>query len=120
MPATITRIDRDDSGEYSLMVFEITQMSEALSLLRKDQAKIILSSSTGLRVPKSAIHLNDEGETGVYSIFGANMTFKKIDVIFENETYALCSYHTGESGYLQLYDTIIVKGKDLYDNKAVK
>ncbi len=120
VPATITRIDRDDSGEYSLMVFEITQMSEALSLLRKDQAKIILSSSTGLRVPKSAIHLNEEGETGVYTIFGANMTFKKIDVIFENETYALCSYHTGESGYLQLYDTIIVKGKDLYDNKAVK
>lgn len=120
IPATITRVDRSSTDGKSLVVLEITQMSDGLALLRQDRAKVILSSSTGLRIPKSALHQNGEGESGVYTIFGANMNFKKVDVLFENEEYILCNPHTGESGYVQLYDTIITKGKDLYDGKAIK
>ena len=52
------------------------------------------------------------------------MYFRKVDVIYETTDYVLSrTYYKGDSDgaeFVKLYDTIIVKGKDLYDQKLLR
>lgn len=117
--ATIEQIKLDKNQDKSIVIFSIDIMNESFASLRYDTAEAVLNSYTGLRIPKSAVRTNEQGEMGVYVTNSASMKFKKIDNIFENEEYILSKPHTDDSSYLQLYDTMIVQGKDLYDNKPM-
>ncbi|MPN44826.1 hypothetical protein SDC9_192393 [bioreactor metagenome] len=46
------------------------------------------------------------------------MVFRKINVLVSDGEYAVCDY-SGKSGWIQLYDEVIVTGKDLADGKAL-
>ena len=52
------------------------------------------------------------------------MYFRKVDVIYETTDYVLSrTYYKGDpdgAEFVKLYDTIIVKGKDLYDQKLLR
>lgn len=117
--ATIEQIKLDKNQDKSIVIFSTDIMNESFASLRYDIAEAVLNSYTGLRIPKSAVRTNDQGEMGVYVTNSASMKFKKIDNIFENEEYILSKPHADDSSYLQLYDTMIVQGKDLYDNKPM-
>jgi hypothetical protein len=45
--------------------------------------------------------------------------FKKIKQIISEEDYTLVVDTSDLDGYISLYDTIIVEGKDLYDGKII-
>ncbi len=110
----------------SLAIFEIFQMNEKISKLRKIEAEIVFKEYEGFKIPKTAIHtvdLKNSSKTGVYVIEGILIKFKPIDIIFEDEDFAICSAKpkdkSDELKYLKNLDKIIVKGKDLYDNKKI-
>ena len=46
---------------------------------------------------------------GVYVLVGETPEFRKIDVVYEDDNYCLSRLDAG-SGYIALYDDIIVKG----------
>ena len=61
---------------------------------------------------------------GVYVLVGDKIYFRKIEQIYETTDYVLSrTYYKGDSDgtdFVKLYDTIIVKGKDLYDQKLLQ
>ena len=118
--AEIYRIDKDPQQQESLVVFSITQITGNLISIRQNQVEVIFNSYTGLKIPKNALHTSEDGTPGVYIQHGANLNFKKVEILYENEEYILCANHSTEQDYLQLYDTIIVQGKDLYDGKPIR
>ena len=60
-----------------------------------------------------------DGEQGVYVRAGNIIKFKKIHTSYTTEDYVIATNPEGESGFVKLYDEIIVKGADLYDGKLV-
>ncbi len=118
--AEIYRIDKNPQQQESLVVFSITQITGNLISIRQNKAEVIFNSHTGLKIPKTALHTSEDGTPGVYIKHGANLNFKKVEILYENEEYILCAHHSTEQEYLQLYDTIIVQGKDLYDGKPIR
>ena len=107
----------------SLVIFEIWQMNEKISKLRKFEGEVIFKEYKGFKIPKNAIHTINDSKTGVYVIEGVAIKFKPVDIIFEDEDFAICSTKPKDglsnSKYLKNLDKIIVKGKDLYDNKKI-
>lgn len=119
IPAVLSNLQMDKNQPNSVASFSITNMTDQLAGIRSDQVEIVLDSETGLRIPKTAIRTNNDGEAGVYTSNSVSMNFKKLDIIYEDADYALSKAHPEDSSFVQLYDTIITQGKDLYDNKPL-
>lgn len=106
-------------------IFLCDQLTHDTVQHRTERVEIIRDTVEGIRVPRSAIRFktlteevtDEEGNTstvtndymGVYVLVGETAEFRKIDVIYEDENYYLSSLDAG-SGYIALYDDIIVKG----------
>lgn len=103
------------------VVLQCTQMSAALSTVRREQVEIRLRQYDGIVVPDAAIHFNDNQEAGVYIQDGNVLRFRRIQVLYHNaeEKYSVCA-PTDDKAYVQLYDRIVTEGESLYDGKLVR
>lgn len=118
IPVTVTACKKDNVGNMAV-VFRCAYMSEALSTIRDETVEIQMVRHTGLKVPKRAIVINEEMEAGVYIRSGNVVSFRKIDQLYsEPADYVICA-ETTQSGYLKLYDDIIVEGRGLYEGKII-
>lgn len=118
IPVTVTACKKDNVGNMAV-VFRCAYMSEALSTIRDETVEIQMVRHTGLKVPKRAIVINEEMEAGVYIRSGNVVSFCKIDQLYsEPADYVICA-ETTQSGYLKLYDDIIVEGRGLYEGKII-
>lgn len=118
IPVTVYACNKDNNGQLAV-VFRCDYMSAELSTIRKETVQIQLVEHTGLKVPKRAIIIDDAQQAGVYVRSGNVVSFRKIKQLFsEPADYVICA-ETGESGYLRLYDDIIVGGRGLYDGKII-
>ena len=118
VPVTVYACNKDNQGNLAV-VFRCEYMSAELSTIRKEPIQIQLVKHTGLKVPKRAIVINDQQQAGVYVRSGNIVAFRKIEQQYsEPADYAICKV-VEESGYLKLYDDIIVGGRDLYDGKII-
>lgn len=119
--ANLSELNINWNGEKSLAVFKINVMTEKLSKIRASKVEIIFNTYRGIKIPKTAVKTNSEGEVGVYALNHMLMKFKKIDVLFEDENSVICSdNYVNDATYLRAYDKIITRGRDLYDNKPVR
>ena len=85
----------------------------------------------GIRVSNSAIRIKD-GETGVYTVVGSKVVFKKTTVLYNYGSYSICAipvnpaypnrkdiaYSSGTE--LSLHDSVIIDGDDIYDGMRLK
>ena len=121
--ANLKNVYLNFNEEYSLAVFEILNMNEKLSSLIKTKANVIFKEFEGFKIPKEAIRNNTQNEVGVYVIIGSTIKFKRISILFEDEDFVICSVNpknkSENSKYLKNLDKIIVKGKNLYENKKI-
>ena len=118
IPVTVAACNKDNDGNLAV-VFRCAYMSEELSDIRKETAQLLIVRHNGLKVPKRAIVINDAMEAGVYIRSGNAAVFRKIDQVYSEPADYIISKITDESGYLHLYDDIIVSGKGLYDGKTI-
>ncbi|MCQ2418047.1 MAG: hypothetical protein MJ071_09645 [Oscillospiraceae bacterium] len=110
---------------HTQAVFRCDQMSSDVVQHRSERVEIICNSAEGIRIPRSAIRFKNlpeeiEDESGnlvtrnvncmgVYVLVGESAEFRRVDVIYKDDNYYLSSMNAG-SGYVSLYDDIIVKG----------
>ena len=120
IPVTVAAVNKDREGKAAV-VLKCIVMSEELAAIRRETMQIQLTAYTGLYVQDSALQFNADNETGVYVRVGNTCTFRKVEVLYHSESgkYSICADNMG-SGYLELYDDIIVKGKGLYDGKIIR
>ena len=79
-----------------------------------------MATYEGLKVPKEAVRVDEEGNLGVYVITGMYSEFKKIDVLYETEDYYIVDTDPTTTKSLLVYDFIIVNGKGLANGKVIK
>ncbi|MBO5796792.1 MAG: hypothetical protein J6R77_00405 [Clostridia bacterium] len=119
---TILAINHSTS-EGTAVVLKCNQMSEALAEIRVQPIQLLLKEYTGLRLPDKALQFNEENRAGAYVRMGTTITFRYVDVLYHNEKdgYSICAIpDVNDRTYVQIYDDVIVEGKNLYDGKVVQ
>lgn len=92
-----------------IAVFSCDRLDKSLVNSRVQSAKIVFDEYQGIKVPRKAIRFQGQ-QKGVYVLLGQNITFKKIDVIYENEDDDfVISKNTSDEDYLLLYDQIVLE-----------
>ncbi|MGN0613641.1 MAG: HlyD family efflux transporter periplasmic adaptor subunit [Porcipelethomonas sp.] len=116
----------------SIVVVKCSELTYDLVQHRTERVEMIKGEYEGIKVSRKAIRFKDIEETvvdeetgqtttetvnckGVYVKLGEQINFKKLDVVYEGENYVLSSLNAG-SGYLSLYDDIVVEGVDADGN----
>ncbi len=129
--------DIRDEGDASrsIIIIECSQFNYDLVKHRVEKCEIIKGEYRGLKVPRKAIRFADVTEVtseapasedaepattvvnckGVYIMKGEQVTFKKIDVIYEGSDYVLSAVHEEDGSYLSLYDDIMLEGAEADD-----
>lgn len=116
--AVISSVTPANDGQ-SVYVFECDRLTKESVSGRVAPIKIVLDTYGGIRVPRNSIRFNDADETGVYVLKGKTLVFRKINVIYWDKDYVICSKESADD-YLKLYDEIVTEGKDLYEGKSVE
>lgn len=106
-----------------LLIFKTNKNPEEFDYIRKQEIQIVRKSYTGYKVPSSAIRVI-EGETGVYILSGNIVRFRKIEILYEHSNYVIVKERDliNDPDYkdkLALKESIILKGKNLYDGKVI-
>ena len=119
----IVSINSSDDSDQSLIIFKGSQISNEILVNRRLGAEVILKSHTGLKVPTSAVHLisNSDGSQtlGVYILTGSTSRFKEITPTYKGENYYIVLQENSDKA-LVAGDSVIVRGLNLADGKALK
>lgn len=123
----IVQTDREDA----VLVFSSRALPEGFDFSRNQTVQLVAGTYSGIRVDVNALRLLD-GELGCYVLDGTQVVFKKADVVYRNEEFAICKvpYNSIKENrkdkayvsdtYLSLYDTVILSGKNLYVGKVLQ
>ncbi len=110
-------IDINYYEDDAVMILKTINTSESVFTERAPEVEIYRNEISGLRVPMSALRIID-GEKGVYITVNNKLEFKKVEVIYEDESYFI-SEMLNDSDYLLLFDEVVVSGTDLYEGKNI-
>ena len=140
IPAEIYKVSQPEKDGNALVILRCDYMDDGILEARQEPIEIGMGTYTGLRVSKRAIHDDfvtkttyDDNDNphkeekkvqGVYVLYGSEVQFKQISILYAYEDYVICD-PSPEEGILfngstiSLYDKVIVKGDDLYDGKVI-
>lgn len=122
VPLSVNRIAPDVDSSSALVVFECDRMPTGFSFERAQSIEIVVTSVTGINVPKSATH-KAEGGLYVYILKGSVVFERRIEVVYEGSDYymVLDGIEPDESDvYLQSNDTLILSGQNLFDGRILE
>ena len=86
--ATVERISAPEDGQVAIVLSCRKYLAEVVQM-RQLSAELIANSYTGLRVPSSALRVDEDGRTGVYCMIGEVACFKPCDVVYQGDSYML-------------------------------
>lgn len=114
----IEAINQTEGSDVLTVVLSSNIMNEEIAALRKEAVKIRVDSLSGIAVDRMALRTVD-GEKGVYVKEGNLVNFKKVNIIYSDESIVLSEPQALDSSYLAVYDEMILEGIDLYDSKLL-
>lgn len=117
MEMQVERIDRGEDGRV-LLVLSCGSHMPQVTLLRRQVCKLTFQSYRGLRVPKAAVHVDKEGQAGVFVLEGAVARWKPIELLYETSDNYVARLDLSSTNHLWPGDEIIL-GNNLHDGKVV-
>lgn len=123
IPMTLYRSVSDDDSGKTLLIFSTGKVNSDFNFLRRQSVEIVSESYTGYRVPVSSVRIVD-GKQGVYVLEGNVVKFREVTPLVEIDGNLIVEEQdkVNDSDYaskLGFYDSIITKGKNLYENKVI-
>ncbi len=115
----VKRIQEAEGGRSFVVLESRANLAETISC-REESLDICLSRYSGIRVPREAIRINEDGVTGVYCAVLTQARFKPVEIILERDGYYLVAYDPTEKNALLPGDELLIGGKDLYDGKNIR
>ena len=109
--------DRKD-GKTEL-ILSCEDMNDSLTNIRIEDIQIITGEYSGLKIMNSSIRTDENGRLGVHIQRGTIVNFKKIHICYSTDEYSIVDNPENEEGFISLYDKVITKGVEMYDNKRV-
>lgn len=140
IPASVERVYQETKDSDGLLILKCNYMNSELIDTRNEPIEIGFGTYSGLRISKKAIHddivtktTTDENGNkhteekkvqGVYVLYGSEMNFKQISILYAEDDYVICDPNpdsdvlfNGET--VSLYDKVIVEGEGMYDGKVI-
>lgn len=108
---------KDDDG--CVVLFSSALRVQEIASLRFMNADIIFDVISGIRVPKEAIHLDDDGTTFIFLQTGVRAERVNVDILIESGDSYLVRDGAETGTPLRAGATIIVKANNLFDGKVV-
>ena len=117
---TISHISDAENGKKAIVV-STNRFVDGIYSSSRANAEVILIKVDGIRLPVSCLHVQD-GVTGVYVVRLDTAKFVSVNVKYKNEDWAVVSAvdNINSSSKLQIYDEVIVEGKNISDGKVVR
>ncbi len=111
----------EEEGGKRTVVFSCSSHLSDMTQVRKADAELIRDSWSGLKVPKKALRVDENGQSGVYCLVGLAARFKPVSITFTGEDFCLVEADDPKSETLRIRegDQVIISAKDLYDGKIV-
>lgn len=127
-PVTVYAVNQEPNSDTALLVMEGTEFSSEMVSMREQPVEIIIATYTGLKVPKTAVRVQDRTDsdgkthqdTGVFILSGSIQKFKLINELFDAGDYYVVEQSATNSDMLVERDQVIVQGKNLQNNMVVK
>ncbi len=107
----------EQSGDYALVLISSRNYIKSVYSERCVNLDIIKNNYYGLKIPVSAIRVEQE-QTGVFVNNDGVARFRKIDILYKDEEYAIVE-KSAKDGYLRLYDAVITDGSGIEVGKMV-
>jgi len=112
--------DHDGDGDRSeaLLVFSTKEMPVDFNYLRVQDVSVELARYNGYRIPLTALRYYD-GMTGVYTLNGGYVLFRRIEVIYEGNGYVIAAdYADAEPGKPLTYTSLGFSDYGKFDDYA--
>lgn len=114
-----------------VLVFSANAMPDGFDFTRCQTIQLVVGTYRGIRVSADALRVLD-GVLGCYVLDGTRVVFKKTEILYQNEEFAVCevpydpvrksrenkAYESDDC--LSLHDTVITSGDDLYVGKILQ
>ena len=143
IPGTVLSVNQDSKTQDGLMVIKCDYMDSKIAKIREEDITIKTKTYSGIKVSRKAVHEDfisvqdydeegnpvgkphDEKVQGVYVMFGRRLTFKQVNIIYSEKDFVICSTDEDSPDLLngetvELYDEVVVQGKELYNGKLIK
>ncbi len=111
----VVSIGPAEDGRQTVIFSSNHALADTLGM-RLTEGEILLEEYSGIRVPKEAVRLTEDGVPCVYTVTAMKAEEKEITILYEGADY----YIIQENEALREGDEIIVQGKDLYDGKILE
>lgn len=140
LPVTVKEINQADKTADAVVVFQCDVLDSDLISVRNTQVEIQTKQYSGIKISRSAVRMetlsreikDEDGNVtgteekevqGVYILYGEEIQFREIVPLYTGDQFVICDANPSDSfsgNVLQLYDEVVVAGKDLYDGKNVR
>ena len=120
LAATVVDVTTDEETGLAKVALECRSINAQVLCLNYEEAEISLHTYQGIRIDRRALHIVN-GQRGVYVKYGDLQRFRRITILYEDDTYILVPEggKVGEDNELRLYDEVIVEGSNLQDGKLL-
>lgn len=106
-------------GNLCVVLFSSSRGIHNVTKLRSLNAEVIIGEIAGVRVPKEAIRLDDDGATFVFLQTGVRAERVNVEILYEFADGYLLRDGTESGTPLRSGSTVIVKANNLFDGKVV-
>lgn len=106
-----------------VVLFRSNQDVEQADQLRRETARVVFTSDEGIRVPKEALRVDEDGQAGVYVASGHNARFRPVNILAEDEVSYLVEpapTDSTDARILRAGDQVVLASDTLYDGKVVR
>lgn len=118
LSVTVKKINISEDSDKAVIIFACNEMNQELAAMRSGPMTVIKHEYSGLRIPQKALRVVDSVR-GVYVVNGMQVNFVPVNIVYSAEDFYICEKQTDNDGVLKLYDSVVVKGKNLYDGKII-
>lgn len=126
LPVSVASVGNAQNGRCVLVLTSDRYLS-AVTALRAQSAELILESYEGLRIPKNALRIGEDGVSGVYCRIGLQSYFKPVELIYQGEDYCLVrpgDIQAVRESDLVLYtlragDEVIITAGELFNGRVI-
>ena len=106
-----------------VVLFRSNQDVEQADQLRREVGRVVFTSAEGIRVPKEALRVDEDGQAGVYVASGHNARFRPVNILAEDDVGYLVEAAPADSldtRILRAGDELVLASDTLYDGKVVR
>jgi hypothetical protein len=121
---TLDRILTKQGDERCVLIMKTGHMPQGFDYTRIQTVTMEIGTTSGLRVPQTALIVGKDGEMGVYVLDVAYVRYRKIDIVWRGDGYVLVREndrtkegHENDLGYQELL--ITHSDEALYDGQLL-